>query len=150
MSNFILISPKPPNGITILPFSANPITTMAIHTLPHNTKPANKELIQKLIDCALICEECEAACLNEENITLLARCIELDRDCADICLQASRLIKRDSEIGDEYLMVCEKICRMCAEECNKHHHDHCRACAEACVACADACHALVEGVASRQ
>ncbi len=121
---------------------------MAMQTLSHNTKVTSKELVQKLIECALTCEECEAACLNEENITLLARCIELDRDCADICLQASRLVQRDSEISEEYLMVCEKICRMCAEECNKHNHDHCRMCAEACVSCADACHGMVMGQAS--
>ena len=91
---------------------------MAIQILSQNTKLANKELLQQLIECALTCEECQAACLNEENITLLARCIELDRDCADICLQASRLVQRDSEIANEYLAVCEQICRMCAEVCN--------------------------------
>jgi len=117
---------------------------MTIQTLT-NTKFANKELLQKLIECALTCEECEAACLNEENITLLARCIELDRDCADICLLASRLVHRDSEISDDYLAMCEKMCRMCAEECNKHNHEHCKACAEACLACAEACHAMVAG-----
>lgn len=114
-----------------------------METVSHNTNVANKELVKKLIECALTCEECEAACLNEENITLLARCIELDRDCADICLQASRLVQRDSEISEEYLMVCEKICRMCAEECNKHNYDHTKMCAEACLSCADACHRMV-------
>src|SRR5688500_7885464 len=121
---------------------------MTIQILSQNTKLANKELLQKLIECALTCEECEAACLNEENITLLARCIELDRDCADICLQASRLLQRDSEIVEEYLVVCETICRMCAEECNKHNHDHCKICAEVCLACADACQAMVAGEGS--
>lgn len=110
-----------------------------------NTTLANKKLLQSLFECALVCEACEAACLNEENITLLARCIELDRDCADICLLASRLVHRDSEISEEYLLVCEKICRMCAEECNKHNHEHCKACAETCLACADACHATTIG-----
>jgi hypothetical protein len=42
-------------------------------------------------------------------------------------------------------MVCEKACRMCAEECNKHNYDHCRTCAEMCTACADACHGVVMG-----
>jgi hypothetical protein len=97
------------------------------------------ELQQKLIDCALTCEACAGACLNEENISLMARCIELDRDCADICLQAARLLQRQSEIADDFLLVCEKICRMCAEECNKHSHEHCKICAETCEACADAC-----------
>jgi hypothetical protein len=117
---------------------------MAIHsTFKTGTLASHKELQQKLINCALACEECEAACLNEDNITLLARCIELDRDCADICLQAARLLKRESEIGDDYLLVCEKMCRMCAEECRKHNHEHCRVCADECDACADACHAAL-------
>jgi hypothetical protein len=119
--------------------------TMAIQILSHDTNLANKELLQKLIECALTCEACEAACLNEENITLLARCIELNRDCADICLHASRLVQRDSEIAEEYMTVCEKICRMCAEECNKHNLDYCKTCAETCLACADACHELAAG-----
>lgn len=118
---------------------------MAIQILSHNTQTANKELLQKLIECALTCEACEAACLNEDNITLLARCIELNRDCADICLQASRFVQRDSEIAEEYITVCEKICRMCAEECNKHNHEHCKQCADTCLSCADACHAMLAG-----
>ncbi len=109
------------------------------------TTSAHKELIQKLIDCALTCEMCEAACLNEDNITLLARCIELDRDCADICMLASRLVHRDSEVVNEYLAVCELVCRACAEECSKHHHEHCQTCAEVCIICADACRSMVKG-----
>lgn len=145
MSKLILTYPQYIIGITILRFYENKITTMAIQILSQNTNIAHKELLQKLIECALTCEECEAACLNEENITLLARCIELDRDCADICLHASRLVQRDSEIADEYLKVCENICRMCAEECNKHNLEYCKMCADTCLACANACHAMVAG-----
>lgn len=107
------------------------------------TVSSHKELQQKLINCAIACEECEAACLNEGNITLLARCIELNRDCADICLQAARLLQRQSEIETDYLVVCEKMCRMCADECRKHNYDHCQACAEECENCADSCHAAM-------
>lgn len=102
-----------------------------------------QELQRQLIECALTCEACENACLNEDNITLLARCIELNRDCADICLQAARLVLRESEIADDYLLIAEKICRLCAEECRKHDSDHCRQCAEVCEACADALHVKV-------
>jgi hypothetical protein len=116
---------------------------MATTTTQTSPVSSHKELQQRLIQCALICEDCETACLNEENIDLLARCIELDRDCADICLLGARLIHRDSEIAEEFLSLCENMCRMCAEECRKHNSEHCKACAEACEACADACHAMV-------
>ncbi len=104
---------------------------------------STNELQRQLVECAITCEACERAYLNEDNITLLARCIELNRDCADICMQAARLVQRDAEIADDYLLVCEKMCRLCAEECNKHDMDHCKHCAQVCEACADACHVKV-------
>jgi len=108
----------------------------------HNTKSEHQELLQQLTDCALTCEACANACLNEENVNMMARCIELDRDCADLCFQAARLIQRESEILEDYLSMCARICRLCAEECAKHNHDHCRVCAEVCEACATACDAV--------
>ncbi|MFZ6010129.1 MAG: hypothetical protein ACOYXT_07235, partial [Bacteroidota bacterium] len=48
---------------------------------------ADQELQQKLIECAFACEACAAACLREDNL-MMSRCIELDRDCADICMLA--------------------------------------------------------------
>lgn len=104
-----------------------------------NTK--YQSLIQKLLDCALACENCATACLGEEDVKMMAACIKLDRDCADLCLQAARLLQRQSDIALQYLLLCEEICRQCAEECGKHQHGHCQQCAQACRTCADACHA---------
>ncbi len=99
----------------------------------------HQELIRTLLECALTCENCATACLQEEDVKMMARCIALDRDCADICLQAARLLQRNSEVSKEFLQVCEKICRLCAGECSKHQHEHCQRCAQACRSCADAC-----------
>ncbi|MBS7564368.1 four-helix bundle copper-binding protein [Mucilaginibacter sp. Bleaf8] len=100
-----------------------------------------QDVIQKLIDCALACENCASACLQEEDVKMMAGCIRLDRDCADICSQAARLLQRQSDIALQYLLLCEEICRQCAAECGKHQHDHCQQCALACLVCAEACHA---------
>jgi hypothetical protein len=97
-------------------------------------------LVQVLLDCAMACEYCAHACLQEPDTQKMSNCISLDTDCADICTQAARLIGRNSVIAMQYLILCEEICRMCADECGKHDHDHCRRCAEACRICADACH----------
>jgi hypothetical protein len=99
----------------------------------------NSELVRELMDCAVACETCATACLNEEDVTMMARCIELDRDCAELCMQGVHLLLRDSELAHPFLVVCEEACRMCAEECAKHEHAHCSRCAEACQRCADAC-----------
>ncbi|OJW17163.1 four-helix bundle copper-binding protein [Mucilaginibacter sp. 44-25] len=98
-------------------------------------------LIAKLLACVAACENCATACLNEDEVKPMVRCISLDRDCADICAQAARMLQRQSEIAHQYLVLCEEICRMCAEECGMHEHEHCQQCARACRECADACHA---------
>lgn len=100
-----------------------------------------QELIQTLLNCALACENCATACLQEEDVKMMVPCIRLDRDCADLCLQAARLLQRSSDIALQYLLLCEEICRKCGDECAQHEHDHCRQCAQACRTCADACHA---------
>lgn len=104
----------------------------------------NQELIQTLLNCALTCENCAASCLQEEDVKMMARCIALDRDCADICIQAARLLQRNSEISKEFLQVCEKICRLCGDECSKHQMEHCQKCAKACYACAEACSRMIK------
>lgn len=104
-------------------------------------------LIETLNDCGAVCEMCATACLREENVKILAKCIELDRDCADICRTAAALLRRDSTIAHQYLLLCEEICRMCAKECMKHTSmRHCKECGEECLRCAEACHELHEPI----
>lgn len=100
----------------------------------------HQELIQKLLNCASSCEMCASSCLEEKDVAMMAKCISLDRDCSDICFQAARLLQRNSPIALQFLLLCEEICRQCAEECGMHQADHCRKCAEACIICAEACH----------
>lgn len=106
----------------------------------HHSGHDHSALIQELFYTALACETCMSACL-EENATEMAHCIEIDRDCSEICFQAIKLLQRDSEFAHSFLAVCEEACRTCAKECSKHEDDHCKACAEACIKCAEACHA---------
>ena len=70
---------------------------------------------------------------------MMARCIELDRDCADICAMAAILMSRGSEYAKELCALCAKVCRDCGEECSKHQTDHCQECATACMKCAEEC-----------
>ena len=47
---------------------------------------------------ARACETCAASCLREDDVKMMARCIELDRDCADICAMAACLMTRDGQV----------------------------------------------------
>lgn len=115
----------------------------------HHTGHNHQALVQLLNECVAACEECAAASLEEENVAEMAHCIEVDRDCADICALAARLLQRDSELSHSFLAICEEACRTCADECGKHDHDHCKRCAETALRCAEACHEHHEKITVR-
>lgn len=100
----------------------------------------NKALLDTLKDCEAECNHCTIACLEEQDIQMLATCIKLDIDCAEICRTTASFIERGSEHADHLLKACAEICEACAEECEKHTQmEHCEKCAEACRRCAEAC-----------
>lgn len=99
----------------------------------------NQTLRQALNDCVAACEMCASACLQEEDVQMMARCIQLDRDCADLCALTARYVARGSEHTQQILQVCADLCRACGDECARHDMDHCQECAEACRRCEEAC-----------
>ena len=98
-------------------------------------------ITKELNACAILCDACYSGCLQEVDVKAMSNCIKLNRDCAEICRITASFISRDSENIDNFLMLCNEICNTCADECEKHDHDHCKKCAEACNTCAEACHA---------
>ena len=101
--------------------------------------------IEACIDCAQTCTACADACLAEDDVVELRRCISVDLNCADLCATTSRLLSRqtdyDPTVTQRTLEACIRLCVACAAECEKHahHHKHCAVCAEVCRACAKAC-----------
>jgi hypothetical protein len=89
--------------------------------------------------CVSACEHCATACLGEDDVKMMARCIMLDRSCADFCALAAREMTRGSEFARQICGLCADICQACGDECAKHQMDHCQECARACHACATAC-----------
>ena len=94
--------------------------------------------------CAAECGHCSTACLEEQDIKMLKRCIQLDRDCAAICLLAVDAMARGSEFVNKICALCAEICEACAAECEKHSHmEHCKNCADACRKCAEECRTML-------
>lgn len=89
--------------------------------------------------CADACDHCSVACLDEDNVAAMARCIRLDMDCAALCRLAAGYMARDSECVSTICRACADVCDACADECGKHDHDHCKQCAQACRDCAERC-----------
>lgn len=89
--------------------------------------------------CANACDMCVAACLKEDDVKMMARCIALDIDCAQICRLAAGVMARGSEFATALCRVCAEICDACGNECAKHQAQHCQDCAAACRRCAEEC-----------
>lgn len=91
--------------------------------------------------CALFCTSCADACSAEEMD--MAQCIRTCLDCADICTAASKIAMRQTADDDAMvravLTACMDACFLCAAECDKHDHEHCRLCATMCRECGDDC-----------
>ena len=96
-------------------------------------------LVMKVSACQEACNICFDACLQEDDVAMMAECIRLDRECADMCNHLEQAILRGSPFVSELAAVCAKICEACGNECKKHDHDHCQKCADACFKCAEAC-----------
>lgn len=99
----------------------------------------NEALLKALSDCINACNHCAGACLQEQDVQMMAECIRTDLDCADMCTLVARYVARGSEHAQHLLEECIEICEQCAAECEKHNMEHCQACARACRACVEAC-----------
>ncbi|HEX5738304.1 MAG TPA: four-helix bundle copper-binding protein [Hydrogenophaga sp.] len=95
--------------------------------------------IDACVKCALACHHCSVACLKEEDVKPMVRCIALDIDCAAFCELSAAAMARESENAKAFCRVCAEICQACGDECAQHKADHCQACAKACHTCASVC-----------
>lgn len=99
--------------------------------------------------CSQTCTSCADACLSEDMVAELRKCIRLNLDCADICATTGAVLTRqtgyDAPTTKAQLEACREACKTCAGECDRHAqmHDHCRICAEACRRCEQACEQLL-------
>ena len=99
----------------------------------------NQDLIKTLYDCAALCNYCADACLDEQDIKMMVRCIRLDRICAATCTATAEALGVNSEDVAGLVKYCQEICEKCGAECAQHQPEHCQKCAEACKRCAEAC-----------
>jgi hypothetical protein len=129
-----------------------------LEATPHEPQ-YDRELLVRRIEacfaCGHACTLCADACLGEEAVADLAKCIRLNLDCADVCATTGRVLSRqlaiDIGLARALVEACATACRACAEECDRHaqemNMEHCRVCAEACRTCERACDDLLGAAA---
>lgn len=122
-------------------------------TYPGRTSASTEKLAVCIDACfayARACTACADACLSEQNVGDLARCVRLDLDCAGQCLATGATVTRQTAADPRALRAslaaCVDSCNRCAEEREghaQHGMEHCAICAEACRRCEQACNALI-------
>jgi hypothetical protein len=109
---------------------------------------------QACFACAATCRMCADACLGEQKVEMLRRCIGLNLDCADQCAATGHITLRnvepDAALLQAAIEACALACAACGAECRKHAamHEHCRVCADACAACERECRILLQTLGS--
>ena len=103
--------------------------------------------IEACLRCASICNHCASSCTQEEDVKMMARCIQLDMECAAICYAAAQLMSMGSAQAMEICRICARVCQACGDECAQHDMQHCRECAEICFRCAEECRQMT-GIAA--
>jgi hypothetical protein len=99
-----------------------------------------QEVLQDLLDCSVSCERCVIDCISGSYPQKMETCIRLARDCKDVCGLQAKYLSRNSPIARHLMIVCEDLCRLCAEECSKHPQlKECSDCYKACIKCAETC-----------
>ncbi len=108
--------------------------------------PESKILTHRLAECIHACNDCMNGCLDEKHVSMMAECIRLDKECADICTATLALVHHGGYFAKEILSLCVKACKACADECSKHPEAHCTECAAACRECAAVCAGFLAGL----
>ncbi len=106
--------------------------------------------VDALQECVLAAKVCADADLAESDPRLLVECIRRNQDCAEIGAATVGVVARwrqeNHALVVALLQACILACHLCAEECSRHEHAHCRECALACRRCESACRALLEEI----
>ncbi len=97
----------------------------------------------KTRDSALACiqasQDCLTHCLIEmgKGDTSLKDCALSTRETMAVCKSFLELLSQESPFLKDIAGVCVKVCRRCADECEKHadHHEVCRLCRDSCLDC---------------
>src|SRR5260221_14217985 len=99
-----------------------------------------QECIEACRACATLSTQCARACLLENDVKSMTRCIQLDLECAALCNAAAQVMSFNGELSGQLCHLCESICNSCAQECeDPPEMQHCRDCAAACRHCAEVC-----------
>lgn len=99
-----------------------------------------RRCIQDCLECANICEQTIAFCLQQGGPHADPAHIRLLRDCAETCLMSAAMMSRGSIFHKQHCALCADVCRACAKSCDQVGKEaQMQSCADACRRCEQSC-----------
>lgn len=110
-----------------------------------NLTPEAKECVDRCLECARVCTETVAHCLEEGGIHAEREHISLLHLCADMCTITARALVLLRDHHERFCNLCAEIAEVCEKNCDSYTGDHpMKMCAKVCHDCAQACHDVVQ------
>lgn len=111
-------------------------STPVVQNLPEEVR----RCIQDCLECANICEQTIAFCLQQGGPHAEPDHIRLLRDCAEMCLMAASMMSRGSAFHRQHCALCADVCKACADSCARVGQEpQMKACTDACRKCEQSC-----------
>jgi hypothetical protein len=102
----------------------------------------NRELVQRLENCASACARCAVENLRQSSTGLIGRSARLAMDCASVCRDMAAELSLEDKYAFHLIPVCVFVCTSFGEECERltgiglEYSSECR---DLCYQCAEAC-----------
>lgn len=101
----------------------------------------NKHLLQKLITCAMACQESAFASISNLHYASSVPALHsIGTRASDECFRLARQILAKQNVSRDTIVSCAITCTQCASECRKYTGPVFQECIAACDACATICY----------
>lgn len=106
-----------------------------------NNGKTNKHLFQKLIACAMACQESAFASISNLHYAANVPALHnINKSASEECFRLARQLLFKQNLNRDAIVSCAITCTQCASECRKYSGHVFRECIEACETCAEACY----------
>jgi hypothetical protein len=106
----------------------------------------HKDLLQRLIDCAMTCQECVFECSKGDHHETSCEVCEMSRKVSGNCFILAKSLIDNTSFSAQLLLQCAETCKEYSRMLKRFPNLSAERCISACKLCAEACVALYRKV----
>lgn len=98
------------------------------------------EFLNICMNCIIKCQQCALYSLGRFG---MESCSKIADECSRLCSLTSYLMTHSRDNHSKILEICNDMCNMCSEECDKFNYEFAQECSRACLKMAIFCRQLL-------